>query len=197
MIRDFKNEVETMSADEWLGIIAILFIVMAAICVISLIIKKSADAKNASCPLQRMNARVVDKQQLPGNTIRSISTMWVLFEMENGMRKRFVIPATKENMVIGDVGTLTWQGEAMVSFNRAAYGVNQAPAWSGSGTVANTTPSSTSQGYIPAWKRVEMEEAKKAQTAEQEQCSCRKCIFCGAEMKADQRFCGQCGRRKN
>ncbi len=189
MIRDFKNEIETMEASEWLGVVFGIFITMVIISIICLIIKKGVDSKNASCPMQQMKARVVDKQNLPGNAIRSMSTMWVVFELENGLRKRMIIPATKDDMVVGDVGILSWQGEAMVAFSR-----NSMAGRNFTSGYTSTTPSVENQGYIPAWKRVETMEAEKAAQGDMES---PKCMFCGAKMLEDQVFCGSCGRRKD
>ena len=195
MIRDIKNDVETMSSDEWMSVVFIILGVMVAIIIISAIIIKAKAAQNAACPVQQMKARVIDKERLPGNAIRSFSTLWVMFELENGIRKRMVISGTQDTMVVGDSGTLVWQGDAMISFNRGG----QSGGWN-SGSATRTTSSVGSQGNIPAWKRIEMMEAEKAKNSqheETEQTASDLCIFCGAEMAPDQLFCGKCGRRKD
>ena len=195
-LRDLNNEVETMEVAELGGILLGVLIAMIILSVITLIIIKIMKARNEACPLQQAKARVADKQQLPGNAIRSLSTMWVVFELENGIRKRMIIPGTKDDMIIGDVGVLSWQGEEMVSFTRN-YGGGMTSGSYGT-TFAKPAPPTDPQGYIPAWKRVEMMEAQKAHSADdakQEGTASRKCIFCGEAMAEKQTFCGSCGRR--
>ena len=65
------------------------------------------------------------------------------------------------------------------------------------GQSAASTPKSQGQqqNYIPAWKRVQMMEAEK-ETQEKE-CKNNVCIFCGAAMSEDQRFCGACGKSRD
>lgn len=104
--------------------IGFMFVILIGVCVVCLIIiavaKSARDNANNAQPLRCELAQVVEKQQLPANTIMSLSEMWVLFELEDGQRIRLIVKATND-LVVGDTGYLTWQGKAMRSFDRKVH----------------------------------------------------------------------------
>ena len=219
-IEDALNP-NSFGAEEVLIFFGVLIGLMLLAFFIAAAVKGTQNAQNAACPMESKWAKVVDKQNLPGNAILSMSQMWVVFEFADGSRRRLNIPAT-QTVVIGDTGTLTWQGEAMISF-RQGMGVPQShPQASGSFNVE----------HLPAWKRVEIMEAQKkeaektakatpekaetaaeaAETAEAVEAAeaaeaveaaeapkakvNKYCVYCGEPMNEDHLFCGACGKRR-
>lgn len=141
------------------------------------------EAENNAQPVRSATARVVDKQQIPVNTIAF--EVWVLFETQYGDRVRIMCPANN-SYIVGDIGYLRWQGSKLYSFDRGSTGPQNAPSVGQSG--------SGSQGHIPAWKRVEMMEA---QEQERKASQPRSCVFCGQSLQEGQVFCGACGKRQD
>lgn len=134
------------------------FPVLFGMAIISLVLylglKHARDAENDARPVQRANAKVIDKQQVAPNSI--VFEIWILFETESGERVRVSCPANN-NYVIGDCGCLSWQGSKLHSFQIG----KSAPIIDSDRDRVMTQPSnypSGGQGYIPAWKRVEMME---------------------------------------
>lgn len=172
-MKDFAEELEdvfeSISMEEAFMFIAILVGMMIVVMIMSAAMKMKRDAANAACPVNRMRARVVDKQQQSENGIVVYSRIWVLFELDDGRRVRLILPGNS-NVVVGDRGNLTWQGDAIISFVR-----DGAPK--AGGTVTGGSSSSETSGrekseapksvpkkydvnYVPAWKRVQMEQGK-------------------------------------
>ena len=108
------NEV---TMEEIFMVFAVLFGLLIVSFVFFAVAKNKRDADNNSKPIQSGKARLVDKQQLSSDTILSISEMWVLFELENGNRVQLIAKA-QNNLVIGDEGYLTWQGNKILKFER-------------------------------------------------------------------------------
>lgn len=101
--------------------IFMVFAILIGIFLVSVIalniLKRKRDAEDDEQPTLSKKAKVIDKQQLPPNTIMSISEMWVLFETEDGQRLRLNAKAIN-NLVVGDEGYLTWQGRRIINFER-------------------------------------------------------------------------------
>lgn len=83
--------------------------------IVFLAIRKKQNDENNAQPIQRMMAKIVDKQKLDPGTI-AFET-WTLFETEIGARVRLVGKANND-YVVGDQGELTWQGSRLISFER-------------------------------------------------------------------------------
>ena len=162
-----------------LAIIALVFAYIA---------KRKRDAENDAQPILEENAKVIGKQEVASNAIAF--EVWVMFETETGKRVRLNCKPN-DVYIVGDEGCLKWQGTRLYSFERGKRAVPQNKT--AQSTVYGASPAS--QGYIPAWKRVEMMEAEKA--AQKKEDDHGKCRFCGAEMQAGQMFCGFCGKRRD
>lgn len=153
-----------ITIDDIAEMLPFFLVVMIGVGIIFMIIIKSKqkeeEERNASYPICRMNAKIVDKMQLAPNTMMSVSQMWILFELTDGRRLKLTTRASNE-WIVGDTGYLTWQGTSMIRFGRgesgpASRGTNNSPAYTG-----NT--SAYGQDRIPAWKQVEMEREKRSQ----------------------------------
>ena len=163
----------------------ILFGLMIIALVFYGIAKHKRNAEDDAQPILEENAKVIDKQQVAPNAI--VFEVWVMFETETGKRVRLLVKPN-DVYIIGDEGCLRWQGTRLYSFERGKRAAPQNKTASSAGYGAP-------QGYIPAWKRVQMMEAQK-ETQEKE-CKNNVCIFCGATMSEDQRFCGACGKSRD
>ena len=101
--------------------IAVVIGVMAGVVIILWIILAIAfgviKARNNAQPLRTARAIVIEKQALPVDAILSISRMWIMFETEDGTRLRLNAKALN-NLYVGDVGRLTWQGNEIRRFDR-------------------------------------------------------------------------------
>ena len=171
-MNDFTKEVEdvfeSVGMDELLMFFAILFGIMIVAVIFATVAKKSKDAANAACPVERMHARVVDKQQTPAptNGIVVYSRIWILFELDDGRRIRLLISGNN-SAVIGDSGELVWQGDALISFRRDEMGKPVSPNRHAAPTFYQQN-TSFGQTSIPTWKRIEMEEAEKSRRSDAE-----------------------------
>lgn len=113
--------------------------------------KGRRDAADDAQPVRQATATVVDKQQIPPNAI--VFEVWVMFETEYGDRVR-VVCKPDHNYIVGDKGHLKWQGSRLYSFER---GKTAPSSCNTEGSARNGVPP---QGYIPTWKRIEMENQK-------------------------------------
>ncbi len=92
-----------------------LFGILFGICIICWIVMAVRNKQNESQPLQRQHAVLVEKPQIPANSICVIQNL--TFQLDNGSRICVSVPTT-ERLVVGDKGMLTWQGTAFRSFVR-------------------------------------------------------------------------------
>lgn len=209
-MNDFIDDLEDafdpdhFSSDE----VLIFFFVLLGLTVLSAIIiaamKGSQNAQTAPRPTETRWAKVVDKQSFSGGAPLSMSQMWVLFEFSDGSRLRLNTPAA-QTITLGDSGMLTWQGDAMISFSQGIGAQQSRSQASGSYNMEN----------LPAWKRVEIMEAKKREAekaaaekaaeepvekpveeAAQAPKAKKYCVYCGEPMGDGHMFCGACGKRR-
>ena len=80
-----------------------------------LILRKN-EAEIKSHPVLTKTAKLIDMQQVPAGQI-VLGEIWVLFELQDGERLR-LNANPQNNLMIGDVGILTWQGRRILSFKR-------------------------------------------------------------------------------
>ena len=174
------------------------------------------NTQNTASQMQSRWAKVVDRQSLPGNAMLSMSQIWVLFEFADGSRLRLNLPAA-QTVAVGDSGTLTWQGDAVISFRHDGVGAPQSQSHSAGAFRMED---------LPAWKRVEIMEAKKREaaaagaakpaeaadaaepaeataekpaveaTAESKAKANKYCVYCGEPMSEGHMFCGACGKKR-
>ncbi len=97
-------------------VIAGFVIFLAIIGIIMVVGLISLDRKNAASPLMRKHGVVADKEYINSNSLFFAETS-VLFSLDDGSRVRLRIPG-KSDVVVGDTGTVTWQGNAFKSFDR-------------------------------------------------------------------------------
>lgn len=90
---------------------AALMLILAAIA------KGVRNMADDMCEEQTQRAVVVEKSTLPPNAVPQFSSITVVFDLEDGGRKSFVVSAT-EQFVVGDRGMLTWQGKSIRQFKR-------------------------------------------------------------------------------
>lgn len=91
------------------GLCAVMWIFVA-------ILRGRQNAANKAQPVRREWAKVVDKQQLAPNAIAF--EIWVMFELKSGQRLRLTAKA-QNSLIVGDEGTLTWQGSKVQNFQRS------------------------------------------------------------------------------
>lgn len=93
--------------------------IMLGLAVISLlfayIVNKSKENENSKLPIQTMKAKLIDIKRQTDLGIDSI--IFQLFETEDGNRVQLTMN-TDKYLVVGDSGTLTWQGKKLISFDR-------------------------------------------------------------------------------
>ncbi len=97
-----------------IGVMGAVVLILWIIVAIVLGVKK---AENNAHPIQTARAIVIERQVLPADTILSLSSMWIVFETEDGTRLRLTAKAIN-TLYVGDVGKLTWQGNEIRSFER-------------------------------------------------------------------------------
>ncbi len=100
----------------WAGLFIAFIIVCSVGLLFAFIIRRSREIEDSSHPLRSARAKVLEKQQFPSNaTIYATTLGWFLFELESGERLRLRAKALC-GLVVGDTGTLTWQGERVRNF---------------------------------------------------------------------------------
>jgi hypothetical protein len=109
-----------------MGIWAILVVIVIAVIIAAAIPMAIAMLRVARrwsiekrSPLLRQEARVVDKRtQLAGGRATD-QRYWVTFEFTSGRRLELDLPGRESGMlVVGDQGTLEWQGPRYLGFAR-------------------------------------------------------------------------------
>lgn len=140
------------------GIVPMCVVGIIAV-IIAAIVKRRKNAEDDVQPILAENAKVIDKQQDVPGTIAF--EMWVMFETESGKRVRLI---TKPNSlyVVGDEGYLKWQGSRLYSFEIGRRVTNPGA----SRHIAGSSSPEVGGDYLPTWKRIEIEEARRK--AEQE-----------------------------
>lgn len=105
-----------MDMEELFMMFAILIGIMIVMSIIVLALKKQRDAEDEAQPVCTERAKLIDMQHIPAGQI-VIGEIWVMFELDNGDRKK--LNAKVENsLVVGDSGMLTWQGRRILKFER-------------------------------------------------------------------------------
>ncbi len=115
--------------------LAVLFAIIAAIS------SANRTSKNAACPVQSKHARVIDKPQLPANTL--YAEVWITFELDNGQRIRLLVNGNAQ-LFLGDAGMLTWQGDALRQFIRDGSPMAH--------TIVGTTALASSAAAATGWE---------------------------------------------
>ena len=91
-------------------------IVIAILWIVAAVLRKKNEAEIKSHPVLTKTAKLIDMQQVPAGQI-VLGEIWVLFELQDGERLR-LNANPQNNLMIGDVGILTWQGRRILSFKR-------------------------------------------------------------------------------
>ena len=129
------EEILLIGVPALLGTLAIFLLWYAAV-------KHRRDVENSAHPILVENAKVIDKHQGAPNTLAFEA--WVLFETESGKRVRlFANP--NDIYLVGDEGRLRWQGTRLIAFERGRM----------------VKENAGKPEYIPAWKRIQMEESNR------------------------------------
>lgn len=112
------GDLENVEVGEFLFL---LFAILFGILIIVALFYKYATWKrktdDEACPIREAHVRVVHCDALQANAIPQWSSVNVVFETDSGERVRFVVMAS-ENYLVGDCGTLKWQGKSIRSFIR-------------------------------------------------------------------------------
>lgn len=110
---------EDITMSDIMMFLAIMIGVALVFWVIVKIARRGQEQADASCPIQRAMATVVDKQQLPAGsvTFSSLSRIWIMFDLEDGSRIK-LFDSVSSNLIVGDTGRLCWQGDSIISFSR-------------------------------------------------------------------------------
>lgn len=194
-----KEVVESVTVGE---LFTILFGVLFGMAVIAgvfyLIVASRRNSYNSSQPTRHENAVVVDKQQLPANSIGF--QVWVMFETERGERVRLLCERN-HNYIVGDKGRLSWQGDKLHSFTQR----NTSYTGGFTGARQANIDAQLAQGNLPTWKRIQLEEEKArmirdgnsdGKTVEEVSTPTRpakKCPECGTTQSGDNNVCFYCG----
>lgn len=154
-LENYSDSVKQMEVADFLTILfGILIGLLVVFGVIYAIAKAKKDMTDSSSPVCKAHARVVERSNVPTNpnSIIIASYIDVVFELNSGDRKRFVIKGSDYyNYSIGDEGMLQWQGSSLISCDRGAKPEFNKPQQNGA---------TGATGSIPAWKRVQMEKEK-------------------------------------
>lgn len=105
-----------MSMEQLFRFLFIVFVLGAVSWIIAGVLKARDAAQNKTQPVRVKPAKVIDMQQVSSNEV-VFGEIWVMFEMEDGERIRLNAKANNTWMV-GDKGTLTWQGKRILKFER-------------------------------------------------------------------------------
>ena len=108
-----------INSDMIIILFGVLFGLMIVALLAAAIAKAARNASDGQCPEQTAYGVVVEKSTLPANAIPQFSSITVVFDLEDGSRRSFVVKAT-EPFVVGDRGMLTWQGKSSRQFKRDA-----------------------------------------------------------------------------
>ncbi len=95
-------------------VIVVTMVFIAIVAIMTLAGVKSIDNKNASSPIMKKHGTVADRESINGNSVLFAETS-ILFVFDDGSRVRLRIPG-QSNLVVGDTGTVTWQGTAFQNF---------------------------------------------------------------------------------
>lgn len=100
-------------------ILMIVCAVLVAYWVIQAVIRvalgKKEDKENSVLPIKTRKATLIDIQQRTEKDIL-VTIIWCIFETEDGERVRVSCPCDA-GYVVGDTGTLRWQGVKVISFD--------------------------------------------------------------------------------
>lgn len=80
------------------------------------IIARKKESEINKHPIKKQKAKLVDMQRIAAGEI-VLGEIWVLFETQDGRRLR-LNANSKNQLVVGDVGMLTWQGTKIHKFER-------------------------------------------------------------------------------
>lgn len=105
-----------ITADEAMLFLESMIAIAVIMCVILLVLRKKNERENAKKPVLTVGATLIDKQQIQPGQI-PIGGIWVVFELENGDRVK-LIADMRNSLMIGDTGTLTYQGNKILGFDR-------------------------------------------------------------------------------
>ncbi len=113
-----KISIDEEFIEEFVGPFLIVILVLGILSAIFIAISSvNRSSKNAACPIQSKHARVIDKPTVPANTI--CLELLVTFELDNGERVRLIVSGKSQSqLLLGDAGMLTWQGNALRQFIR-------------------------------------------------------------------------------
>ena len=171
--------------EQLLGIFVGIMIVCVISCIVMTVLKRKSDAENARLPIRREMAMVVEKEQLPPDAIPAFSNPWILFELQDGRRVRVNGNYTHSDLILGDVGMLTWQGNRIVSFSR-----NTGNGQAGQRPVQPSAAAPEQvPGYTPAPHRNPASQEAKV-TADTEIIFCSRC---GRKQRKSNTVCWDCG----
>lgn len=106
-------EIENM--EDVAVLLAILFGIAVFSIILAGIVKLSQSASDSAQPVRTEKAKLIEKDNIPAGSFAS--EIRVLFETESGerIRLRAKVP---NSLVVGDEGTLTWQGGKIIKFER-------------------------------------------------------------------------------
>lgn len=122
----------------------VMFGIAAIAWIFAAVANKNHESVNATYPIQRGHAKLVDKPQTASNGVVIYSRIWVLFDLDDGRRVRLMVSGTQFPYVVGDSGELTWQGDSLLGFHRDGETQNIE-----SSRTAVPAPSAFDQNKIP------------------------------------------------
>lgn len=115
-----ETDLEDMITDPqfWIMMIGVCAGLCLVFWIIAYVSRKGQEASDNAQPINTARAKLIDKQQLASDAIVLPSTLiWFLFETEDGRRLRLNAKA-QCGLVVGDTGSLTWQGSRVRNFER-------------------------------------------------------------------------------
>ena len=112
------------SVAEILLIGSILFVVFMVLqAVIRVALNKAQDKENSTLPTKTRKATLIDIQQRTEKDAL-VTIIWCIFETDDGERVRVSCPCDS-SYVVGDTGTLKWQGAKLISFDPMPFSTKQ------------------------------------------------------------------------
>lgn len=92
-----------------------LIIALGIMLIILAIIRYRKKTQNADQPMESAQATVVDRQ--PVGTVPTAYGIWIVFDLADGRRIK-LYDKTSTDLIVGDTGQLSWQGDSVVYFSR-------------------------------------------------------------------------------
>lgn len=107
-------DIEDITSEDFMIFFGVLFGIAILSILFAVIAIKSRESANAKLPMHSAEAKMLERQKIAYETFGPVE-MYFIFETVNGERLR-LMAKSNNTWVPGDTGTLTWQGNKVISF---------------------------------------------------------------------------------